>query len=124
MHDTEPTDPAKLVRTVRAAAQRRRVAGEYSDEVRRRINSELPLEQRPEPLDRLAVIAPGAPLRSNIPVVGRVGKRILSRLLAWYLVPMAAQQTEFNLSVLRELRILKAAVGHGVDQQRSAPSTD
>ena len=52
-------------------------------------------------------------LRSDRPVVGGAivfGKRVIRRLLAWYVAPIALDQTRFNLAILRELRDLEERV--------------
>ena len=66
-----------------------------------------------EPPEASAVVQSARPLRSTRPVVGELtvfGKRVVRRLLSWYVAPIARDQTRFNLAILRELRALEERV--------------
>jgi hypothetical protein len=63
-----------------------------------------------DPPEICAVIESSRPLRSAYRVAGPgivFAKRVVRRLLAWYVAPIAVDQTRFNLSLLRDLRALE-----------------
>jgi hypothetical protein len=107
---TERVDPAAIVAQIEGEVARRRAAGEYPEELLARLRAEFHVEPDDEPPEALAVVEAARPLRSDRPVVGAAvvfAKRATRRLLAWYVHPIAADQTRFNLAVLREVRRLE-----------------
>jgi hypothetical protein len=75
------------------------------------LDTALPLGEHLEAPEALLFIASARPIRSEIPLLAPLivfAKRVVRRLLAWYIQPIASDQTEFNLAVLRELRALQA----------------
>jgi hypothetical protein len=125
----ERVDVTALVAEVEAEVARRRAAGEYPEELLRRLRAEFAVEEESEPPEALAIVESSRPLRSNRPVVGPVvvlGKRVARRLMSWYVHPAVHDQNRFNLSLLRELRSLEARLERlerlaGVPEQ--APAT-
>src|SRR5689334_19837595 len=111
MSDTS-IDARAVVAEIEAEVARRRAAGEYPAELLRQLETEF----RPathEPAEVLAVV--GTPLRpiSSVRFAGPAVvfmKRVIRRALAWYVQPIASEQTRFNLALLRELRGLEARV--------------
>lgn len=111
MLQEERVDVASLVAEVEAEVARRRAAGEYPEELLQRLRAELTVEDETEPPEALAVVQSSRPLRSDRPVVGPAvvfSKRVLRRLLSWYVHPPVEDQNRFNLALLRELRSLEA----------------
>jgi glycosyltransferase involved in cell wall biosynthesis len=107
------TDPVALVREAAAEVVRRRDAGAYPDELLQRLDveSRRPVAVPTAPED-VAYIASAHPLVSGAifgPVVVGV-KRVVRRLLAWYVRPVADDQTRFNLAMLAEVRRLQQRV--------------
>jgi len=49
------------------------------------------------------------------------GKRVVRRLLAWYVAAIAQDQTRFNLAILRELRALEQRVARLEERAASSP---
>jgi hypothetical protein len=107
----ERVDVTALVAEVEAEVARRRAAGEYPEELLRRLRAEFAVEEESEPPEALAIVESSRPLRSNRPVVGPavvLGKRVARRLMSWYVHPAVHDQNRFNLALLRELRSLEA----------------
>jgi hypothetical protein len=104
-------DVAALVAEVEAEVARRRAAGEYPEELLLRLRAGFAVEEESEPPEALAIVESSRPLRSTRPVVGPAvvfGKRVLRRLLSWYVHPAVHDQNRFNLALLRDLRALEA----------------
>jgi O-antigen chain-terminating methyltransferase len=104
-------DVAALVAEVEAEVARRRAAGDYPEELLLRLRAGFAVEEESEPPEALAIVESSRPLRSTRPVVGPAvvfGKRVLRRLLSWYVHPAVHDQNRFNLALLRDLRALEA----------------
>lgn len=102
-----------MVAEIKDEVRRRRAAGEYPQALLDRLSEifELP-DERQDP-ELFAVVDSVRPLHSDRPLIGpaiTLTKRTVRRLLAWYVQPMAHEQTEFNLALLRQLRTLEAQV--------------
>jgi hypothetical protein len=107
-------DAAAVVAEVAAEVARRRAAGEYPQALIDRISAEFMVEPADDAPEPLAVIEASRPLRSHHPIVGPAivfAKRVVRRLLTWYVSPIADDQTRFNLALLREFRALERHVG-------------
>jgi hypothetical protein len=104
-------DVAAPVAEVEAEVARRRAAGDYPEELLLRLRAGFAVEEESEPPEALAIVESSRPLRSTRPVVGPAvvfGKRVLRRLLSWYVHPAVHDQNRFNLALLRDLRALEA----------------
>jgi hypothetical protein len=104
-------DVAALVAEVEAEVARRRAAGDYPEELLLRLRAGFAVEEESEPPEALAIVESSRPLRSTRPVVGPAvvfGKRVLRRLLSWYVHPAVHDQNRFNLALLHDLRALEA----------------
>ncbi|MEA2616454.1 MAG: hypothetical protein QOE72_2237 [Chloroflexota bacterium] len=111
MVQEDRVDVAALVAEVEAEVARRRAAGDYPEELLLRLRAGFAVEEESEPPEALAIVESSRPLRSTRPVVGPAvvfGKRVLRRLLSWYVHPAVHDQNRFNLALLRDLRALEA----------------
>jgi hypothetical protein len=102
-----------LVTEIEAEVRRRRDAGDYPEALLEALHAEFRAEVDGEPPEASAVITAARPLRGSRPLIGPAtvfAKRLVRRLLAWYVGAIAADQTRFNLAVLRELRALEERV--------------
>ena len=100
-----------MLAEIKDEVRRRRAAGEYPQALLNRLSAifELP-DERQDP-ELFAVVDSVRPLHSDRPVIGPAitfAKRTVRRLLSWYVQPIAHEQTEFNLAVLRQVRTLEA----------------
>jgi hypothetical protein len=106
-------DAAAVVAELRAEVARKRAAGEYPEALLERLRAEFRPDETLDPPETLVLVESSRPLRSTRPVLGGAivfGKRAVRRLLAWYVAPIAQDQTRFNVAVLRELRRLEDRV--------------
>ena len=105
-------DAAAVVAEIEATVARRRAAGEYPEELLRRLSVEFNPAEEDAP-ELLAVVGTPRPIASRRRVVGPgvvFAKRALRRLLSWYVQPVATDQTRFNLALLREFRRVEREV--------------
>lgn len=117
-------DVEAIVAELEAEVMRKRAAGAYPADLLERLHAEFHPDEGLEPPEVRVLIESARPLRSTRPVVGGAivfGKRVMRRLLAWYVAPIAQDQTRFNLSILRELRALKQRVARLEEQQPAKP---
>jgi hypothetical protein len=110
-----PVDVAALVGEIEAEVARRRAAGEYPEELLRRLAVEFrDVADERTSLEELAHIETVRPLLSTRAGLGSVvvfAKRLLRRAMAWYVRPLAEDQSRFNFTLLHELRALQDRVG-------------
>jgi hypothetical protein len=110
---TVRVDPHEVVASLKAEVARRRAAGEYPEELLRRLEAEFtPVDAAP-PLEALAHLETVRPLGSTRAVGGRVvvgAKRTVRRAIAWYVRPVTEDQTRFNFSVVRRLQQLEERI--------------
>ena len=109
----EVPDVAALVAEIQAEVERRRRDGEYPAALLERLRAEFHPSGEPEPPETAMLIESARPLRSETPVAGPAivfAKRVVRRLLAWYVAPIARDQTRFNQAIVRELRSLELRV--------------
>ncbi|GAC1337323.1 MAG: hypothetical protein NVSMB29_01480 [Candidatus Dormibacteria bacterium] len=88
-----------LVADIQATVARRRAAGAYPEALLQSLRAEFRVAPREESLAALAYIDTHQPPLNRRPVLGRgivLGKRLLRRSIAWYVLPIAQQQTRFN----------------------------
>jgi hypothetical protein len=107
-------DVAAVVAEIEAEVARRRAAGEYPEELLRRLAVEFhdAADERTS-LEELAHLETVRPLLSTRPGIGAAvvfAKRLLRRAMAWYVRPLAEDQSRFNFSLLHELRALQQRV--------------
>ncbi len=106
-------DPGALIADIEAEVARKRAAGEYPAALLERLRAEFRPGAEEEPPETSALIESARPLRSAVPGVAPVvvfAKRVVRRLLAWYVAPIAVDQTRFNLAILGDLRALEDRV--------------
>jgi hypothetical protein len=117
-------DVEAIVAELRADVQRKRAAGAYPADLLERLRTEFHPDEGLEPPEVSVLIQSSRWLRSDRPVVGGTivfGKRVIRRLLAWYVAPIAVDQTRFNLAILRELRDLEERVARFEGLAASTP---
>ena len=110
MSDEAVPDVGAIVAELQAEVERKRAAGAYPPAILARLNIEFRPDEGGEPLETSLLIESARPLRSGWPVLGGAivfGKRVARRLLAWYVAPIAVDQTRFNVAILRELRAVE-----------------
>jgi hypothetical protein len=106
-------DVEAIVAELQAEVERKRAAGAYPASLLDRLRTEFHPDEGLEPPEVSVLIQSSRHLRSDRPVVGSAivfAKRVVRRLLAWYVAPIAEDQTRFNLAILRELRALEQRV--------------
>jgi hypothetical protein len=123
--DASPApDLEGMVGEVTAEVESRRRAGLYPASLLASLDIPFHPDEGLEPPEASAVVESARPLRSTRPVVGGVtvfGKRVVRRLLSWYVAPIARDQTRFNLAILRELRALEERLARLEGSEVSAP---
>jgi hypothetical protein len=109
-------DNDALVHEAEAEVRKGRAQGRYSPELLNMIESgfELSAGDFAAAPEALAHIPSGRPLHASGPLgpVVVAAKRLLRRMLAWYVQPIAADQSRFNEAILTELRRLERRVQH------------
>jgi hypothetical protein len=114
--DAQKPDGADLdavVAELTAEVTRGRSAGTYPASLVARLETPFHPDEGAEPAEAHVRVESARPLRSTRPVVGGVtvfSKRVVRRLLSWYVAPIAQDQTRFNLAILREVRDLQEQV--------------
>ena len=96
------------------AVARRRAAPGHPTELLEKLHAEFSSEAEAEPPETLALIQASRQIRSSKPVLGRAivtAKKVTRRLLAWYVHPIAEDQTRFNDAIVRELRSVERRLG-------------
>ena len=109
MPDVTPLDVQALVADIEATVARRRAAGEYPEALLQSLRAEFRVAPREESLAALAYIDTHQPPLNRRPVLGRgivFGKKLLRRSIAWYVQPIAQQQSRFNRVASVEMRAL------------------
>jgi hypothetical protein len=106
-------DVEAIVAELEREVERKRSAGAYPAALLERLHTAFHADEGLEPPEVSVLVESARPIRSTHPVVGPAivfGKRVARRLLAWYVAPIAKDQTRFNLAILRELRALERRV--------------
>lgn len=122
--DQAPVDVAALVADIEAEVARRRAAGEYPEDLLARLAVEFHdvADQRTS-LEELANIETVRPLVSTRAGLGSAvvfAKKVLRRSVAWYVRPLAEDQSRYNFALLHEVRALAERVGR-LDSAWSRP---
>ncbi len=105
----DAADAAAVVAELRAEVKRRRDAGEYDERVLKALHEEFGADFNEAP-EAVAYVASSRPLASERPGIGPLTvftKRVVRRLLAWYVAPIAEDQTRYNIASIRLLRSLE-----------------
>jgi hypothetical protein len=110
----EPVDVAAVVAGIEAEVARRRAAGEYPEDLLRRLAVEFhDVADERTSLEELAHIETVRPLvstRSRLAPASVFAKKLLRRAVAWYVRPIAEDQSRFNFALLHEVRSLRERV--------------
>jgi len=110
----EPVDVAAVVAGIEAEVARRRAAGEYPEDLLRRLAVEFhDVADERTSLEELAHIETVRPLvstRSRLAPAAVFTKKLLRRAVAWYVRPIAEDQSRFNFALLHEVRTLRERV--------------
>jgi hypothetical protein len=121
---TPAPDVEAIVAELQADVVRKRAAGAYPADLLERLHTEFHPDEGLEPPEVRVLVESARPLQSTRPVVGGAivfGKRVVRRLLAWYVAPIAQDQTRFNVAILRELRALEQRVARLEEQRPPEP---
>jgi hypothetical protein len=109
-----PVDVAAVVADVEAEVARRRAAGEYPEDLLHRLAVEFhDVADERTSLEELAHIETVRPLvstRSRLAPAAVFAKKALRRAVAWYVRPIAEDQSRFNFALLHEVRSLRERV--------------
>jgi hypothetical protein len=110
----QPVDVAAVVAEVEAEVARRRAAGEYPQELLDRLAVEFHdvAGERTslEELAHLETVRPLVSTRSALAPAAVFVKKVLRRAMAWYVRPLAEDQSRFNFALLQEVRGLRERV--------------
>lgn len=112
MNAAAPFDLDAVMAEIRAEVERRRGAGDYDQALLQAVHEEFTFDPS-EPPEATAYIAAVRPLVSTRPVVGPVVvfvKRVVRRLIAWYVAPIAEDQTRHNVASVHLMRSLERRV--------------
>jgi hypothetical protein len=111
---SEPADAKTLIASARAEVASRRERGGYARELLSELDSEfrVPEEDFASAPEALAYIPSARQLRAKTPLgaAGVTVKRVVRRLLAWYVHPITVDQSRFNASIVSEVRKLEARI--------------
>jgi len=113
MSAAPPVDVRALVADIEATVARRRASGGYPEGLLQSLRAEFRVAPREESLAALAYIDTHQPPLNRRPLVGRgivFGKRLLRRSIAWYVQPIAQQQTRFNRAASIQVRALEERI--------------
>ena len=110
----EPVEVAEVVAEIEAEVARRRAAGEYPEDLLRRLAVEFrDVADERSSLEELAHLETVRPLESTRPGLGSavvLFKKVLRKLMAWYVRPIAVDQSRYNFTLLHELNALRERV--------------
>ena len=98
-------DVKALVQEIELDVARRRQAGEYPPALLRRLETAFRTGGSALRPEDLAYISSSRPVTSG-GIRGTV-KRLIQRAIAWYVRPVAEDQSRFNVVILHELRALQ-----------------
>lgn len=121
----QPVDVAAVVAEIEAEVARRRSAGEYPEDLLHRLAVEFhDVAGERTSLEELAHIETVRPLvstRSRLAPAAVFAKKVLRRTMAWYVRPVAEDQSRFNFALLHEVRSLGERVAR-LDSAWSRPA--
>ena len=109
--DTTPS-PAQLVSEIETEVARKKAAGEYPKALLRRLEAEFKVSVEQQDPEELAFLATARTLQPAGPLGGLVVfiKRVIRKSIAWYVRPIAEDQSHFNVAIIREVRRLQQRV--------------
>ena len=113
MDPAAPVDAAAVVREIAETVARRRAAGEYPAELLARLEEDFDVEGRLVPLEELAHIETVRPLgsaRGRAAQAAVTAKRAVRRAVAFYVRPLAEDQTRFNFAAVRRIAELERRI--------------
>jgi len=121
----QPVDVAAVVAEIEAEVARRRAAGEYPQDLLDRLAVEFhDVADERTSLEEMAHIETVRPLvstRSRLAPAALFAKKVLRRAVAWYVKPIAEDQSRFNFALLHEVRSLRERVDR-LDSAWSRPA--
>jgi hypothetical protein len=110
----QPVDVAAVVADIEAEVARRRAAGEYPEDLLRRLAVEFhdvaDARTELEELAHIETVRPLVSMRSRLAPAAVFAKKLLRRAMAWYVRPIAEDQSRFNFALLHEVRSLRERV--------------
>lgn len=111
-HDAAPpVDVAAVVADIEADVARRRAAGEYPEELLGRLAVEFRdvADERAslEDMAHIETVRPLESTRGRGAAAAVFAKKLVRRAVAWYVRPMAEDQSRFNFGLLHEVRSLR-----------------
>jgi hypothetical protein len=104
-------DAATVVSELKAEVARRRAAGEYPADLVARLDVQfepLAAEQPIEALAHLETVRPVVSARTRLAPAAIFVKKLIRRSVAWYVRPLAEDQTRFNFAVARRIYQLES----------------
>jgi hypothetical protein len=104
-------DAAAVVAELKAEVARRRAAGEYPADLVARLEVQfepLAAEQPIEALAHLETVRPVVSARTRLAPAAIFVKKLIRRSVAWYVRPLAEDQSRFNFAVARRIYRLEA----------------
>ena len=128
MTDQAPdrVDVAAVVADIEAEVARRRAAGEYPEDLLDRLAVEFHdvADERVslEDLAHVETVRPLVSARAGLGSAVVFAKKVLRRAMAWYVRPLAEDQSRFNYALLREVRALGERID-GLDSAWRRPAT-
>lgn len=117
--EAHAVDAAAVVAEIRAEVERRRAAGAYPRELLARLDTEFEPLAPEQPLEAMAHLETVRPLGSPRQLLGRAAvaaKRAVRRGIAWYVRPLAEDQSRFNFAVVRRLYELESRLARLEDE--------
>lgn len=107
----QPVDVAAVVADIEAEVARRRAGGEYPEELLRRLAVEFRdvADERAslEDMAHIETVRPLESTRGRGAAVAVFAKKLVRRAVAWYVRPMAEDQSRYNFALLHEVRALR-----------------
>lgn len=106
--DRRPVPDARALSTeIEAVVAGKQASGGYPRSSLRELRARFATGDADVPPEVLGVVESARPLRSGRAGIGPAivfAKRVVRRLLSWYVAPIAQDQTRFNLAITGELR--------------------
>jgi len=125
---SEVDNDDSLVAAARAVVAGSLAAGEYDPELLRRLDSKftVPTGGLATAPEALVHVPSGRPLHSSgaLGAVTVASKRVVRRLLSWYVHPITVDQSRFNEAITMELRRLERRVERIETQVTAAAESD
>ena len=109
MSEQVPIEPNRVVEDAELSVRGRLESGEYAAEFLQQLRTPFAGMQAPDQPEELALISSAHPLQASGPLraLNITIKRVVRRLLAWYVHPITVDQSRFNEAIIREVRRLE-----------------